>query len=414
MASDLNSLALLVTAAITAGNTALLYRQSRRHESLLKSIPIRIHINGTRGKSTVTRLIAAGLRAGGIRTIAKTTGTSPRIILEDGSECMIIRRNGASIGEQIHAIEFAAGRNAQAVVLECMAVNPEYQWICEHKIIKSGIGVITNVRMDHTDLMGSSLRQIASCLANTIPQNGTLVTAETRCLETLKSRAEQLGTTVCRVEPSGVSDQEISEFSYPSFKDNISVALSVCGLLGIDRTTALSGMHAALPDPGVLQVCKAVFGQKEVVFINALAANDVASTRQLWDAAVLGAGSAQKALLFCSRKERSARNAEFVSAMTSGWNFDMLILAGEGTTAIRRRLLARKIQPSRIVDLGMLNIDAIPDRILSCLSEESMVFAAGNIIGIGEAVADYFYKRGTDEPVCADIIHRAYNISRPV
>ena len=47
-------------------------------------IPIRIHINGTRGKSSVTRLVAAGLRKGGIRTIAKTTGTYPRIILEDG------------------------------------------------------------------------------------------------------------------------------------------------------------------------------------------------------------------------------------------------------------------------------------------------------------------------------------------
>jgi len=35
------------------------------HQKNLKAIPTRIHINGTRGKSSVTRLVGAGLRAGG-------------------------------------------------------------------------------------------------------------------------------------------------------------------------------------------------------------------------------------------------------------------------------------------------------------------------------------------------------------
>ena len=63
------------------------------HEKRLKRIPIRIHVNGTRGKSTVTRLIAASLRRVGIRTLAKTTGTIPRLILPDGKEETILRRN---------------------------------------------------------------------------------------------------------------------------------------------------------------------------------------------------------------------------------------------------------------------------------------------------------------------------------
>ena len=36
-----------------------------------------VHVNGTRGKSTVCRLIDAGLRAGGVRVFCKTTGTDP-------------------------------------------------------------------------------------------------------------------------------------------------------------------------------------------------------------------------------------------------------------------------------------------------------------------------------------------------
>lgn len=41
------------------------------HNISIKSIPIRIHVNGTRGKSSVARLIAAGVRAGGYTTVAK-------------------------------------------------------------------------------------------------------------------------------------------------------------------------------------------------------------------------------------------------------------------------------------------------------------------------------------------------------
>src|SRR5215471_19083625 len=43
-----------------------------RHRQNLRAIAVRIHVAGTRGKSTTTRLIAAGLRAGGLRVVAKT------------------------------------------------------------------------------------------------------------------------------------------------------------------------------------------------------------------------------------------------------------------------------------------------------------------------------------------------------
>ena len=49
------------------------YFERLNHQHAISNIPLRINVNGTRGKSSVTRLISAGLRAGGIRTFAKTT-----------------------------------------------------------------------------------------------------------------------------------------------------------------------------------------------------------------------------------------------------------------------------------------------------------------------------------------------------
>ncbi len=66
------------------------------HQRHLAAIPIRIHVNGTRGKSSVVRLIAGGLRESGIATCAKTTGTRARMILPDASEYPIFRPGGAT------------------------------------------------------------------------------------------------------------------------------------------------------------------------------------------------------------------------------------------------------------------------------------------------------------------------------
>ena len=115
------------------------------HMRSLAAIPLRIHVNGTRGKSSVTRLVAAGLREAGIRTFAKTTGTAPRVIDAEGKDRIIHRLRLPSIGEQVRLINYFSMQNPDAIVIECMAVQPQYQWIAEHQMVRSQIGVITNV-----------------------------------------------------------------------------------------------------------------------------------------------------------------------------------------------------------------------------------------------------------------------------
>ena len=150
--------------------------ESYYHQISLNNLAIRIHVNGSRGKSSVTRLIAAGLRAGGLKTIAKTTGTAPRIIDQTGIDRIIHRLRSASIGEQVRLLRNFSKQKPDAIVIECMAVNPQYQWIAEQKMIKSTISVMTNVRPDHLDEMGYTIYDNAMSLSNTIPFNGDFVT----------------------------------------------------------------------------------------------------------------------------------------------------------------------------------------------------------------------------------------------
>ena len=93
--------------------------ETARHRWFLRQIPVRVHVNGSRGKSSVSRLIAAGLRGGDLRVVAKTTGSAAAVIHTDGSETPVVRRGGPNIREQLRVIRDAAREGCDALVIEC-------------------------------------------------------------------------------------------------------------------------------------------------------------------------------------------------------------------------------------------------------------------------------------------------------
>lgn len=54
--------------------------ESWRHNRRIGRVQYRIHVNGIRGKSTATRIVAGILREAGLTTLAKTTGTAAAVI----------------------------------------------------------------------------------------------------------------------------------------------------------------------------------------------------------------------------------------------------------------------------------------------------------------------------------------------
>jgi len=358
----------------------------RYHQLVLSSIPIRIHVNGTRGKSSVTRLIAAGLRAGGKRTFAKTTGTAPRVIDSKGIDRIIHRLRRPSIGEQVRLLKYFSSENPDVVVMECMAVQPQYQWISEHQMVKSHIGVITNARPDHLDEMGPTEFDVVKSLCNSIPVGGTLVTAEDKHKDILQSVADRNQSEIFFSNESSVSENDLNKFAYIEHPQNIAIALDVCHKMGVERDIALSGMHSVRPDLGALVVWKLLGKKGSLQFVNGMAANDPVSTLQIWKFVIdRYPTTSGTAVFFNSRDDRPLRTKQMLELTFEEIKPEYFIIRGDKVETKVRRLLHHS--PDTEVSIFSLNesIDNVSKSILS-LPDDILVFAIGNQVGKGQEI----------------------------
>ena len=358
----------------------------RSHQLVLSNIPVRIHVNGTRGKSSVTRLIAAGLRAGGKRTFAKTTGTAPRVIDEEGIDRIIHRLRSPSIGEQVRLLKYFSAEKPDVVVMECMAVQPQYQWISEHQMVKSDIGVITNARPDHLDEMGPTDVDVVRSLCNSVPIDGTLITAEEKHKNILEKVAEQNGSEFLYSDEGSITDSELNKFSYIEHPQNIAIALDVCEKMGIKRDVALTGMHSVKPDLGASTVWKLKGENGSLQFVNGMAANDPVSTLQIWkfviDRYPTTSGSA---VFFNSRDDRPLRTNQMLELTFEEIKPEHFIIRGDKIASKVNRLIHHS--PETKVQIFPLDdkIDSVSKSILD-LPEDILVFAIGNQVGEGQNI----------------------------
>ena len=367
----------------------------RRHR---RGVALRIHVNGTRGKSSVTRLIAAGLRNAGIRTCAKTTGTLPRFIHPDGTEQPIERVGRTNIIEQIHVIRKAARMNAEAIVLECMAVHPLLQSLCELDIVRATHGVITNARPDHLDVMGPTPADVARALAGTVPVNGQLFTAERNPsqLRILKDVAKDRRSEIRAVNDADVgsiSASDLQGFSYIEHPDNVALSLSVCSALGIERQTALEGMWLATPDPGAMSQWTVEQQGRRLVFVNAFAANDPLSTEQIWSLAnTLNATADSRIALVNCRADRPDRSVQMAEMCAAWKNLDNVLVIGTGTEIFMKRALCMGVNSARLHAAERQAADSIVTKLRAVAGRLGLVMGLGNIAGVGMELVDLFRK----------------------
>jgi len=369
-----------------------------RHIRRRRRIALRIHVNGTRGKSSVCRLIGAGLRAAGRRTIVKTTGSAARIIHEDGSEQPVRRGVRPRILEQLDLFRRAAARGADAVVLECMALQPRLQELCERKIVRAHVAVITNVRADHLDAMGPTVEDVALALSGVIPAGGVLVARSSR-YDAFFARA--CGQVACRLvlvgpaEVAQIDEAQLARFAHIEHAENVALALAACQAAGVDRRTALEGMFAAEADVGALRLASGELPAGRWTFADAFAANDPESSVLLWQLLCGRLGPADRRIVVVNcRADRLDRSRQLGEMMARQVTADAYVLVGQETRVAIRAARAGGVPAERIVNLQDAPAAEVLSRLRGLVSGPTLIVGMGNIKGTGEALSQYIRREG--------------------
>lgn len=346
--------ALAGTAAIV-GLGAFRRREST-HRTRMAGLDINIHVNGIRGKSTVTRMLAGTLREAGLATVAKTTGTCACVIDTDAVEYPIQRVGPANINEQYGFLAQWMNDDVEALVVECMAVKPKLQRVCQDQILRSPITVLTNVRLDHQDEMGDTLAEIAAALCNTVPDHGIVVTSERdpELVAVIAEHCAARGSRLVVADYSGEAAAVAARFDYHQFEENVAVVLAVAELLDIDAEVAIRGMLSAAPDPGTIRISStADESGRALHWVPMFAVNDWESTVRVFRTVSADSlpDGCRKVIALNNRADRTDRAAMFVDLVSGdlAGEYDRVVLYGEIQDVVRRKLIACGVDEQMIV-----------------------------------------------------------------
>lgn len=364
--------------AITAASIACLFLMVAAilHRVWLKRIPIRIHVAGTRGKSSVTRLVAAGLRAGGHRVVAKTTGTEPKLIRPDGSEVPIRRWGAASIREQSRFIRVAAQERADALVVEAMAIEPEYLGALERFYVRATDLLITNVRPDHQEQLGEAPDAMALAVARACPPRGRVFATAEAATSVVRKEAQRLRCELTIVDNTG-PDPETA---------NLALARAICRHYGIDQDAADAAMRATQKDIGAFSLQPLTIGGRSVWFANAFSCNDVESFRQLWHRHQPPDRPA--AFLFNARADRPLRSRAFLSLLPQ-LSPEATLHVTQGGGALRGWAIAAGFDESRIRLLKRAPAKEQLADVAHHVADGTVIWGTGNFRGAGADITAF-------------------------
>ncbi len=364
-------------------------------EHRIKSIPLRISVTGTRGKSSVVRLLAAILRENGKSVLAKTTGSEAKYILPDGTEHEVQRHGMPSILEQKKLLKKAAGLHVDCTVAEIMSIHPENHYVESQQLLKPNIVLLTNIRPDHIDAMGKTEDEIASVYCLDLPVDAKLFIPEQEIRPAFLKRIGKNNLELIVSKKSILFElQKIDGiFNRVEFSENIELVVSVARYLGIDDEAIVRGIQKAKQDIGELKIWKyeSIDLSKVCYLVNAFAANDPNSTLQVLSFlkkrfperldSVVG--------LLNLRSDRGDRTIQWIEALRNGSSreFQKIFLIGAHTKVVKRKLKSASIieekQPKRIMEV-----------ILNEVESQSIIFGFGNIGGAGRMLVEYWNQIG--------------------
>ena len=318
----------------------------------------RVLVTGSRGKSSIVRMLHAAMHAAGLQSYARITGVVPRELGPQGTRT-ISRSAGAHVEEMRWWLRRLPS-SAQGLVLENSAINAEFQGLAK-RWLRPDVTVLSNTLPDHQELWGESSACAARVLVAGIPKNSKLILPAG--LETDKYLLELLGSRQCQLiftEPATVAGDNYHAI-------NVGLALATVECLGLATAPALEAMAGIVPERYDFHVAKC--GGAEVAM--AFSANDITSTRNLFRSLMWSPDETR--LIYNHRADRPGRFRSFIDWLSQTHWREVLII---GDKPRKRPGSASYLKIKN--EQGLLRLFRPGDRVFGC----------GNISGIPLSLAN--------------------------
>lgn len=361
---------------------------------------MRICVTGTRGKSTVTRQIAAYLREAGFVVLARSTGAKPLIIFPDGTEKEVHRRGSPSILEGKKILRLGSELKADSLVAELMSIHPECSSVESNQLFSPHILVITNVRLDHLAQMGSTREEIARGFASAFPENGTVFVLEEEYFPVFEKAAERRNARLVQVkrdfmeEYPGAADKMLPW----EFEENIRLVAALAEFLNIEIKSIRRILKRQKSDFGRVKVWSMDVGKppQNWHLVSCFAVNDPYSTRRVLSRFTRERFWKEKGIvgLLNLRGDRGDRTVQWLKALeeTDFPEFRKIFLVGEHASAFQRRLKRSAHLESFVLRSPLAQ--RIMEEIPRAVKGEAVLVGMGNMGGAGIELVEFWEREG--------------------
>ncbi|MGB8951287.1 MAG: poly-gamma-glutamate synthase PgsB [Candidatus Aminicenantales bacterium] len=371
-------------------------------EHRVRKVRLRICVTGTRGKSTVTRLIASALKEAGYSVLAKTSGSKAAVVFPDGREEDVKRRGRVTILEGKRILKTAAELGVDVLVSELMSIGPECLSTESARIFHPHFLVVTNVRLDHREEVGRTKQEIARSLAAAIPSRCTVFIPDEEFYPVFQEAAGRKSSDIVRVPmQSATSGGALkSPKKAGEFTENICLALALTSYLGIQEEVALQGMAKAPSDFGSLRIWTMETGLPSLILYvaSAFAANDPESARKAVDKLkeIVPFEGKRVTGLLNLRGDRGDRTLQWLNAFQNGYfpEIQKIVFLGDHVHAVNRRWRRTGVSPLEVSALSERTPRKIMERVSVPDGKEAIFIGMGNMGGVGKDLVAFWERVG--------------------
>jgi poly-gamma-glutamate synthase PgsB/CapB len=299
----------------------LLIESLALHHSL-KKIPLRILVNGTRGKTTTVQIIYNIIRRSNIHVFAKTTGEHPIEYYPDGQQKVLKRISPASITENVRLIRKWAKFKPEAVILECMALKPENQFIMSNLMIKPTHILVTNILQDHLEVMGENIYDISQSISECFYNKAKILIPDNT--KSLFSNGIDIDSY-----PVESFDHSYINIPFPIINESWELISKLCDIIDLDKKVVEEEFRAQWEKNN--DSIKITNEELQFDFWNLFSVNDVNSARLFIEYLVENFIEKNNIeVIFNTRSDRPLRTKSFVPLLSEYFKDHTIFMTGSG------------------------------------------------------------------------------------